>query len=54
MQPCKTGDQPYSDASPNGECSLSYLFTLVPSDIEIFAKTGQSAMKPPRWNFAGI
>ena len=21
MQPCKTGDQPYSDASPNGECS---------------------------------
>ena len=22
MQPCKTGDQPYSDASPNGECSL--------------------------------
>ena len=23
MQPCKTGDQPYSDASPNGECSLA-------------------------------
>ena len=22
MQPCKTGDQPYSDASPNSECSL--------------------------------
>ena len=22
MQPCKIGDQPYSDASPNGECSL--------------------------------
>ena len=22
MQPYKTGDQPYSDASPNGECSL--------------------------------
>ena len=22
MQPCKTWDQPYSDASPNGECSL--------------------------------
>ena len=22
MQPCKTGDQPCSDASPNGECSL--------------------------------
>ena len=22
MQPCKTGDQPYSDASPNVECSL--------------------------------
>ena len=22
MQPCKTGDQPYSDPSPNGECSL--------------------------------
>ena len=22
MQPCKTGDQPYSDASPKGECSL--------------------------------
>ena len=21
MQPCKIGDQPYSDASPNGECS---------------------------------
>ena len=24
MQPCKTGDQPYSDASPNGECSLPH------------------------------
>ena len=23
MQPCKTGDQPYSDACPNGECSLN-------------------------------
>ena len=23
MQPCINGDQPYSDASPNGECSLS-------------------------------
>ena len=23
MQPCKTGDQPYSDASPNSECSLA-------------------------------
>ena len=22
MQPCKTGDQLYSDASPNNECSL--------------------------------
>ena len=22
MQPCKTGDQMYSDAPPNGECSL--------------------------------
>ena len=22
MQPCKTGDQPYSDASPNSEFSL--------------------------------
>ena len=22
MQPCKTGDQTYSDASPNSECSL--------------------------------
>ena len=22
MQPCKTGVQPYSDASPNSECSL--------------------------------
>ena len=22
MQTCKTGDQPYSDASPNCECSL--------------------------------
>ena len=22
MQPCKTGGQPYSNASPNGECSL--------------------------------
>ena len=22
MQLCKTGDQPYSDPSPNGECSL--------------------------------
>ena len=25
MHPCKTGDQPYSDASPNGECSLAHL-----------------------------
>ena len=25
MQPCNTGDQPYSDASPNGECSLMHL-----------------------------
>ena len=25
MQPCKTGDQPYTDASPNGECSLRFL-----------------------------
>ena len=24
MQPCKTGDQPYSDASPNGELSVAY------------------------------
>ena len=24
MQPCKTGDQQYSDASPNGECSLDW------------------------------
>ena len=23
MQPCKTGDQPYSNASPNGEFSLA-------------------------------
>ena len=22
MQTCKTGDQPYSDTTPNGECSL--------------------------------
>ena len=22
MQPCKTGDQPYTEASPNGKCSL--------------------------------
>ena len=22
MQPCKTGDQPYSNASPYSECSL--------------------------------
>ena len=22
MQPCKTGDQPFSDASPNSLCSL--------------------------------
>ena len=22
MHPCKTGDQSYNDASPNGECSL--------------------------------
>ena len=26
MQPCKTGDQPYSDASPNGECSLAMYY----------------------------
>ena len=30
MQLCKTGDQPYSDASPNGECSLppGYLLSM--------------------------
>ena len=28
MQPCKTEDQPYSDASPNSECSLVDLFDL--------------------------
>ena len=26
MQPCKTRDQPYSDASANGECSLLIQF----------------------------
>ena len=25
MQPCKTGDHSYSDASPNSECSLNVL-----------------------------
>ena len=25
MQPSKTGDQPYSDAFPNGECFLDNL-----------------------------
>ena len=32
MQPCKTGDQPHSDASPNGECSLIGLFKLTSQD----------------------
>ena len=33
MQPCKTGDQLYSDASPDGECSLvTSLWIKIPSD----------------------
>ena len=28
MQPCKTGHHPYSDASPNGECSLVQVSNL--------------------------
>ena len=33
MQPCKTGDQPYSDASPNGECSLNrHTFGCMPTE----------------------
>ena len=28
MQPCKTGDQPYSDASPYSECSLKRVILL--------------------------
>ena len=35
MQPCKTGDQPYSDASPNGECSLDDLTKAFRRAIEI-------------------
>ena len=29
MQPCKTGDQLYSDASPNGECYLLTVIVLI-------------------------
>ena len=29
MQPCKTGDQLYSDASPYSECSLVYCFVCL-------------------------
>ena len=29
MQPCKTGDQPYSDASPYSECSLTRLINFL-------------------------
>ena len=33
MQPCKTGDQPYSDASPYSECSLvQHMTTKLASD----------------------
>ena len=36
MQPCKTGDQPYSDPSPNGECSLADTpFDWFPKNYEL-------------------
>ena len=46
MQPCKTGDQPYSDPSPNGECSLICLsvFMLEPKDRNLHGlKQGQTS-----------
>ena len=39
MQPCKTGDQPYSDASPNSECSLVTYFTLLVKSSLVKLKT---------------
>ena len=36
MQPCKTGDQPYSDASPNSECSLTFHLLHIRLYIKIF------------------
>ena len=43
MQTCKTGDQPYSDTSPNGECSL--LLIILYSDV-CYAKRICSIVRP--------
>ena len=38
MQPCKTGDQPYSDPSPNGECSLLYMMKKIEAEQPLLGK----------------
>ena len=34
IQTCKTGDHPYSDPSPNGECSLQQLYMIESMEFE--------------------
>ena len=36
MQPCKTGDQLYSDASPYSECSLEKLTDYVRGSMTVW------------------
>ena len=43
MQPCKTGDQLYSDVSLNGECSLAGLsLTFRINYLPLFSQSGHS------------
>ena len=42
MQPCKTGDQPYSDASPYSECSLVGVAAIAYQSPQVVL-----ALKPP-------
>ena len=56
MQPCKTGDHPYSDASPNGEWSLPHpniLSTcpIIVTGIEALGSKIRYKNKCIVWNF---
>ena len=42
MQPCKTGDQLYSDASPDGECSLAVASS---GTVVAYSPNGQSIVE---------
>ena len=53
MQPCNTGDQPYSDASPNGECSLVDLIILSQSDYK-YSKITVNAQSRDNLNGVGM